>query len=161
MSTRLSSSSKILSRRAPSGPAGRTRHSQKKPKMKTILVVDDYEIVRLYHSMFLTQKGFKCVPANDGNEALAVLKQQRIDLMLLDLVMPNMSGTELIQHIRAIPEYAALPVLAITSEAKRAEEQFGRADGRLRFLLKPVMPDTLIAQVRSMLTVEGMPETAA
>jgi CheY-like chemotaxis protein len=128
--------------------------------MKTILVVDDYEIVRLYHSMFLTQKGFRCVSAGDGNEALAVLKQQPVDLLLLDLVMPNMSGTELIRHIRALPEFAHLPILAITSEAKNAEEQFGRDARQLRFLLKPVMPDTLIAQVRAMLVEEGAPEVA-
>ena len=126
--------------------------------MKTILVVDDYEIVRLYHSMFLTQKGFRCVAAGDGNEALAVLRQQPVDLLLLDLVMPNMSGTELIRHIRALPEFANLPILAITSEAKNAEEQFGRAAHHLRFLLKPVMPDTLIAQVRAVLSAEGASE---
>jgi CheY-like chemotaxis protein len=64
--------------------------------MKTILIVDDYEVVRLYHSMFLSQKGYRCIPASDGKEALALLKQQRVDLVLLDLVMPNMSGQEVI-----------------------------------------------------------------
>ncbi len=119
--------------------------------MKTILVVDDYEVVRLYHSMFLSQKGYRCIPACDGKEALAILKQQRVDLVLLDLVMPNMSGQEVIRHIRALPEMVNLPILAITSEAKRAEEA-GQSDTRhLRFLLKPVMPDTLVAQVRLML----------
>ena len=121
------------------------------PAMKTILIVDDYEVVRLYHSMFLSQKGYRCIPASDGKEAIALLKQQRVDLVLLDLVMPNMSGQEVIRHIRAIPELAALPILAITSEAKRVgDAQLG--DSRhLRFLLKPVMPDTLVAQVRTML----------
>jgi CheY-like chemotaxis protein len=128
--------------------------------MKTILVVDDYEIVRLYHSMFLTQKGFRCVPACDGKEALTLLKQQPVDLVLLDMVMPNMSGADLIRHLRAQPEFAHLPILAITSEAKHAEEQFGSHAHNLRFLLKPVMPDTLIAQVRAMLGIEGTPTTA-
>ncbi len=125
--------------------------------MKTILVVDDYEIVRLYHSMFLSQKGYRCVPASDGKEALAALRQQQVDLVLLDMVMPNMSGAELIRHLRAQAEYSALPILAITSEAKQSEEQFGCDARHLRFLLKPVMPDTLIAQVRAMLGTEGVP----
>lgn len=129
--------------------------------MKTILVVDDYEIVRLYHSMFLTQKGYRCVPANDGKEALVALRQQTVDLLLLDMVMPNMSGAELIRHLRAQPEFATLPILAITSEAKQAEEQFGRDSKYLHFLLKPVMPDTLVAHVRSMLAVEGATGSAA
>ena len=129
--------------------------------MKTILVVDDYEIVRLYHSMFLTQKGYRCVPASDGKEALVALRQQPVDLLLLDMVMPNMSGAELIQHLRASPEFAALPILAITSEAKHAEEQFGREASHLRFLLKPVMPDTLVAQVRAMLGAEDPSKAAS
>lgn len=119
--------------------------------MKTILIVDDYEVVRLYHSMFLSQKGYRCIPASDGKEALALLKQQRVDLVLLDLVMPNMSGQEVIRHIRAIPELAALPILAITSEAKRVGDAQLGDPRHLRFLLKPVMPDTLVAQVRTML----------
>ncbi len=134
-------------RPAPAEPAKPQRHHF----MKTILVVDDYEVVRLYHSMFLSQKGYRCVPASDGKEALALLKQQRIDLVLLDLVMPNMSGQEVIRHIRAMPEHANLPILAITSEAKRAEESVPRDSRNLRFLLKPVMPDTMVAQVRAML----------
>ena len=119
--------------------------------MKTILIVDDYEVVRLYHSMFLSQKGYRCIPASDGKEALAILKQQRVDLVLLDLVMPNMSGQEVIRHIRAIPELASLPILAITSEAKRVGESLLGNPRYLRLLLKPVMPDTLAAQVRAML----------
>ena len=119
--------------------------------MKKILVVDDFEVVRLYHSMFLSQKGYCCIPASDGKEALAILRQQHVDLVLLDLVMPKMSGQEVIRHIRALPELVALPILAITSEAMRAEEAFPGDRRHLRFLLKPVMPDTLATQVRAML----------
>ncbi len=129
--------------------------------MKTVLVVDDYEVVRLYHSMFLSQKGYRCIPASDGKEALAILKQQRVDLVLLDLVMPVMSGQELIRHIRALPELAQLPILAITSEAKRIEDSLPRDSRLLRFLLKPVMPDTLVSQVRSMLGAENGAEASA
>lgn len=129
--------------------------------MKTILVVDDFEVVRLYHSMFLSQKGYRCIPASDGKEAIAILRQQRVDLLLLDLVMPNMSGQEVIRHIRGIPELAGLPILAITSEAKRAEETIPRDNRTLRFLLKPVMPDTLAAQVRSMLGGDDVAAGAA
>lgn len=158
MSSRLSKQPKAgRPSRGSASPARRARSSPKKKKMKTILVVDDYEIVRLYHSMFLSQKGYRCVPASDGKEALAALRQQQVDLVLLDMVMPNMSGAELIRHLRAQAEYSALPILAITSEAKQSEEQFGRDARHLRFLLKPVMPDTLIAQVRAMLGTEGVP----
>jgi CheY-like chemotaxis protein len=117
--------------------------------MKTVLVVDDYEVVRLYHSMFLSQKGYRCIPASDGSECLSILRQQRVDLILMDLVMPKMSGQEVIRQIRAMPEFANLPIVAITSEAKRAEESL-KEFRNVRVLLKPVMPDALISQVASM-----------
>lgn len=137
--------------RRPARKAVRSTHPDAFLPMKKILVVDDFEVVRLYHSMFLSQKGYRCIPASDGKEALGILRQQRVDLVLLDLVMPKMSGQEVIRHIRAIPELATLPILAITSEAMRAEETFPGDRRHLRFLLKPVMPDTLVTQVRSML----------
>ena len=148
MKVRASLSARIT--KLPRRRAGRTPAPPPRA-MKTILVVDDYEVVRLYHSMFLSQRGYRCIPACDGKEALAILKQQRVDLVLLDLVMPVMSGQEVIRHIRAIPELAQLPILAITSEAKRVEDPGQRDSRHLRFLLKPVMPDTLVAQVRAML----------
>lgn len=149
----MNSAPSRLSLENSNGPRARKRPvgSSPAPAMKTILIVDDYEVVRLYHSMFLSQKGYRCIPASDGKEALALLKQQRVDLVLLDLVMPNMSGQEVIRHIRAIPELAALPILAITSEAKRVGDAQLGDPRHLRFLLKPVMPDTLVAQVRTML----------
>jgi len=122
--------------------------------MKTILIVDDYEIVRLYHSMFLSQKGFRCIPASDGKEALSLLRQQHVDLVLLDLAMPNESGQEVIRHIRGIPELVNLPILAILAEANRGEAAHSSDARHVRFLLKPVLPDMLLVQIRDLLGLD-------
>ncbi len=122
--------------------------------MKTILVVDDYEVVRLYHSMFLSQKGYRCIPAGDGKEALSLLRQQHVDLVLLDLAMPNASGHDVIRHIRGIPELGNLPILAILAEANRVEESHPGDARHVRFLLKPILPDTLLAQIRDLIGLD-------
>jgi CheY-like chemotaxis protein len=121
--------------------------------MKTILVVDDFASVRLYHSRFLSQNGFRCVEARDGGEALKILDQspESIDLVLLDLVMPSVDGAAFVALLRTISRFKSLPVLAITSEAmtddtRRLEQQFG-----IRTLLKPVLPDTLFSRVQEAL----------
>jgi CheY-like chemotaxis protein len=119
--------------------------------MKTVLVVDDFASVRLYHTTFLKQKGYACVGATDGAEALNALQQQPIDLVLLDMVMPNMDGREFLARLRSQPGYASLPILAITSEAKKAETLACQEKYQIHILLKPVLPATLLDEVQQLL----------
>lgn len=123
--------------------------------MKTILVVDDFASVRLYHSRFLALKGFNCIEAADGTEALKLLLQHPVDLVLLDLIMPGLSSEAFISQLQALPALQAIPVLAITSEAlkedtRRLERRYG-----IRTLLKPVLPDELLSQVHHALGLRG------
>lgn len=119
--------------------------------MKTILVVDDFASVRLYHTTFLKQKGYACVAASDGTEALRALQEQPIDLVLLDMVMPNMDGGEFLARVRSQPAYASLPILAITSEAKKADTLTCQEKYQIHILLKPVLPAALLEQVQQLL----------
>ncbi|MBI5380636.1 MAG: response regulator [Opitutae bacterium] len=119
--------------------------------MKTILVVDDFASVRLYHTSFLKQKGYACIDACDGAEALAKLPLQPVDLILLDLVMPKMNGGEFLARLRAMPDYAHTPILAITSEAlKERTKEYQQTFG-IEALLKPVRPDELLRKVQQFL----------
>ncbi len=119
--------------------------------MKTILIVDDFASVRLYHSTFLKQKGYTCVAAADGEDALRILQQQPINLVLIDMVMPNMSGCEFLERARSLPAYATLPALAITSEAMKADVIACQEKYHIHVLLKPVLPSALISQVQQLL----------
>jgi two-component system chemotaxis response regulator CheY len=118
---------------------------------KKVLIVDDFASVRFYHAYLLRQAGFQCVDANDGFEALEKLRQQRVDLIMLDLIMPKMGGEEFIRQIRAIPEHAAIPLLVITSEAVEDKIRPIAGTGRIGFAMKPIVPNTLIESVRKLL----------
>jgi len=118
---------------------------------KTVLVVDDFASVRFYHANLLRQSGYRSVDARDGFEAFDKLRQQHIDLILLDMIMPKMSGEEFIHKIRSTPEFAKTPLLVITSEAVGDKIRQFSGDGPLGFAMKPVVPGTLLEAVRKLL----------
>jgi len=115
--------------------------------MKTILIVDDLESVRFYHQLLLRQAGFQTLEASDGVEALRLLEGNPVDLVILDLVMPRMSGSEFQARARAIPRYDGLPVLVITSEAQSAPAATAGASPTCEVLQKPIPPGQLLAAV--------------
>jgi two-component system chemotaxis response regulator CheY len=118
---------------------------------KTVLVVDDFASVRFYHVNLLRQAGYNSIDARDGFQAMEKLRQQRIDLILLDMIMPKMSGEEFIRRIRATPEFVQTPLLIITSEAVNdCIRQFSE-NGPLGFAVKPVLPATLLEAVHKLL----------
>lgn len=118
--------------------------------MKTILVVDDFASVRFYHETLLRQAGYATVPARDGAEAMASLEKSPVALVLLDLLMPKMNGREFLARIRAMSNYAALPVLLITSET-RVEGSDLQPSENCGVLTKPILPQDLIKEVRRLL----------
>jgi len=119
--------------------------------LKNVLVVDDFASVRFYHVNLLRQAGYRCSEARDGHEALEKLRQQRVDLILLDMIMPKMSGEEFIRRVRAMSEFAAIPLLVITSEAVNDQiRQFAGA-GPLGFAMKPVIPSALLEAVHKLI----------
>lgn len=118
---------------------------------KTILVVDDFASVRLYHVNLLRQLGHRALAAADGIEALDILQHNPVDLVLLDMLMPRMDGCEFLAHLRAQPGRAALPVLVITSEGAREDEERFRQAGATGFLVKPTLPDEMIRALHDFL----------
>lgn len=125
--------------------------------MKTILVVDDFASVRFYHENLLKQGGYQTIPARDGVEALAALEQNRVDLIMLDLHMPTMSGREFLAHVRSRPQFASIPVLLVTSDSQPEYADAlvgGKTCGVLR---KPILPQTLIKEVAGLLSATTAP----
>lgn len=119
--------------------------------MPTILVVDDFASVRLYHTAFLKQKGHQCLEACNGSEALGILERNPVDLILLDLLMPNLSGAEFVRRLCEMPSLKHIPIIAITSESMRAESQELKNRYGIALLQKPVLPDALLNEVRRVL----------
>jgi class 3 adenylate cyclase len=124
-----------------------------------ILVVDDTpKNVKLLVDL-LTIKGYEVVAAASGREALGQVETERPDLVLLDVVMPEMSGYEVCRKIREIPETRILPVVMVTALDPSQERIKGIEAGADDFLTKPINQAELLARVRSLLRIKELYDT--
>ena len=103
-----------------------------------VLLVEDAPFLRYAFGRLLRMHGFEVREATDGQEALDVLAGFRPQLVLTDLMMPVMDGIELIRRIRAAPETAAIPIVAITADATEQAERQARDAGAIDVITKPI-----------------------
>ena len=121
-----------------------------------ILVVDDVAVNVKLLADLLGAKGYRTCTAASGREALATLESEHPDLVLLDVMMPGMSGYEVCAAIRANPAHAMLPVVLVTALDPAQERAKGLDAGADDFLTKPVSQHELLARVRSLLRVKSL-----
>jgi class 3 adenylate cyclase/CheY-like chemotaxis protein len=128
-------------------------------EMTRILVVDDAPAnVKLLEDL-LGFQGYEVEAATSGEEALAAIRERSPDLVLLDVLMPGLSGYDVCRAIRADPRLAMLPVVMVTALEDREERVKGIEAGADDFLSKPVNPPELLARVRSLLRIRSLYET--
>jgi len=118
---------------------------------KTILAVDDSGSLRQMLVFTLKAAGYQVVEAVDGRDGLDKAKQQHFDLVLTDQNMPNMDGLTLIRSLRALPSYARVPILMLTTESSDEMKSKGRTAGATGWLVKPFDPNRLTEVVRKVL----------
>ena len=124
-----------------------------------ILIVDDMPAnVKLLEDL-LGFHGYDVEAATSGEEALAAIRERTPDLVLLDVLMPGMSGYEVCRKVRADPTLAMLPVVMVTALEDREERVKGLDAGADDFLSKPINPPELVARVRSLLRIRRLYET--
>ncbi|MGO4107188.1 response regulator transcription factor [Paenibacillus sp. YAF4_2] len=116
--------------------------------MATIMVVDDDAHIRELVSHYLKLEGFEVIEASDGEEALALLDSAKADLVVMDVMMPNMDGWELCAEIR---DHYDLPRLMLTAKGETAQKLKGFELGADDYLVKPFEPLELIARVKALL----------
>ena len=119
---------------------------------KTVMVVDDEErLVRLV-STYLEQEGFRVVGARDGREALFAARQEKPDLIILDVMMPEMDGLEFLRLHRKERE---TPVILLTARVEETDRVLGLELGADDYVTKPFSPRELTARVRAVLRRSG------
>ena len=118
---------------------------------KTILAVDDSGSLRQMLVFTLKAAGYQVVEAVDGRDGLDKARQKHFDLVLTDQNMPNMDGLTLIRSLRALPAYARVPILMLTTESSDEMKSKGRTAGATGWLVKPFDPNRLTEVVRKVL----------
>jgi two-component system alkaline phosphatase synthesis response regulator PhoP/two-component system response regulator VicR len=120
--------------------------------MPRILAVDDEpNIVRLIQ-VNLERHGYQVETANNGAQALAKIRENRPDLLVSDVMMPEMDGFELLSSIRRDPALSDLPVIMLTAKAQDANVMEGYSRGADMYLTKPFNPAELLQFVKRILT---------
>ena len=102
--------------------------------MQTILLVDDEKRMLDLLELFLLPRGFNCIKAQDGEEALRIIKNKEISLVILDVMMPKKNGWETCTEIR---EFSSVPILMLTAISEKSETVKGLNLGADDYLTKP------------------------
>ena len=118
---------------------------------KTIMTVDDSASVRQMVSFTLKKAGYEVVEACDGKDALVKLDGITVNMMLVDLNMPNMDGISLIRAVREMASFKFLPMIMLTTESQASKKQEGKAAGATGWIVKPFKPDQLLAVIKKVL----------
>jgi CheY-like chemotaxis protein len=111
--------------------------------MATILVVDDDQDIRELMQTILESVGHRVTLAPNGQEAMSKLKRRAYDLVVLDIMMPTMSGYEVLDQIRAMPSRASTPVIVVTAKHDPSGVLREVAGGAVDHLAKPFLPEEL------------------
>lgn len=119
--------------------------TESKPR---ILVVEDHPLIAELVETRLRIEGMTPVKCPGGREALALIGQTPFDVAILDIMMPDLDGYQVLQHIRATPSTATLPVIFLTAKSTPADIEKGLAMGANYYITKPFSGADLVRKVR-------------
>ncbi len=119
--------------------------------MTTILVTDDQRDLLAMIRMTLTSAGYTVLEADNGLDALALLEDQPVDLILADIAMPRLNGYQLYQRVRENPRWLLIPFIFLTARALDSDIRYGKELGVDDYLTKPIQPEDLLAAIQGRL----------
>lgn len=125
--------------------------SQVSTSQPTILIVENEVSNRILIERVLSTRGYHCLSASNGREALEILDRELVDLILTDLSMPVLDGYRTTQLIRARPGYTNVPIVAVTAYALNDESEAAIQIGCNEYLTKPFKPRQLLEVVDRLL----------
>ena len=119
--------------------------------MSSILLVDDDPLLRTLVEHKLRLRGFQVTSAESGEEGLKRASMQRPDLIVLDAMLPELDGFEVLQRLKEDAATQAIPVIMLTARKQEADIVSALSKGARDYLVKPFSPDELVARIRNLL----------
>lgn len=123
----------------------------KDPSKQKLLLIDDDPNLILLVKDYLEFNGYQVLTANQGREAIKILEQDTPDLIICDVMMPEMDGYAFVQEIRENPRLEWLPIIFLSAKGHSKDRIKGLTQGADVYMVKPFEPDELVAQVQSTL----------
>src|SRR6188472_2178918 len=117
--------------------------------IQKILLVDDSKTELHHLSEMLGKRGYSVRTAENGEEAMRRLADDKPDLILMDVVMPGLNGFQLTRSITRDPRFAGVPVIMCTSKNQETDKVWGMRQGARDYIVKPVNSDELIAKIKA------------
>lgn len=131
--------------------------SDKKQSIQIVCIEDEHDMIELVR-LILVRKGYQFHGAEGGLQGLALIRDVKPDLVLLDLMMPDMDGWELYQQMKADPTIQHIPVIIITAKAQSIDKILGLHIAKVNdYITKPFGPNELLQSIENVL---GLSETA-
>ncbi|MCB1182488.1 response regulator [bacterium] len=119
--------------------------------MQTVLIADDEHNIRHILDFSLHAEGFDVLSAHNGEDALAMAREHRPDLIILDVMMPGRGGIETCRALKEDIETAGIPVILLTARVGQADRQAGNEAGADQYITKPFSPQKVIDTVQQLL----------
>ena len=117
---------------------------------KKVLVVDDDPDVRLFNTTVVEENGYIPVEAANGEEGLKMVREEKPDLVTLDVMLPGLDGFEVCNRLRGDPETARMPIIMLSAKGQEIDKATGLKVGADRYLSKPVDRSTLLNAIEDM-----------
>lgn len=129
---------------------------------RLVYIEDEIEMIDLVR-LILGRKGFEVIGANGGKEGLEIVRKEKPDLVLLDLMMPDLDGWEVFQQMKADPATRDIPVIVVTAKAQTIDRVLGLHIAKVDdYISKPFSPQELISSVEKILDKKHTsPETTS
>jgi two-component system alkaline phosphatase synthesis response regulator PhoP len=118
---------------------------------KKILVVEDEPDILQLVKLYLEKEGFRTATAVNGAQALKKVKEDKPDLIVLDLMLPEIDGLEVCKRLRSVPDTAMLPIIMLTAKAEESDTVIGLELGADDYVAKPFSPKALVARIKALL----------
>ena len=123
--------------------------------MSRVLIADDEPHIRKLVSFSLRNHGYEVIEATDGEEAVRLVTETMPDLVLMDVMMPVMTGYDAVRQLKGAPATADIPIVMLSAKSQVAEQEEGLSCGAREYICKPFTPKDLVQRVDEILGTSG------